>query len=227
MSAPRNIVVAGGIAPVLIVPDVLDPAFCQRLIDYFEETGGHDSGFMKDRDGRTIEFFDYSFKRRRDRLVEDKEITAHLTRCYAERIRPKVREAFHVDVTRIERHLVARYDSDTGDHFAPHRDNTKIASAHRQFACTINLNASDYTGGGLRFPDYGPIEYRCPTGTALIFSCSLLHQAMPVTKGRRYATLPFFYDEASSVVRERTLHLIGEEGAQAEAWEEASAGIHQ
>ena len=36
----------------------------------------------------------------------------------------------------------------------------------------------------------------------MVFSCSLLHQAMPVTRGRRYAFLPFLYDEAAARVRE-------------------------
>ena len=60
---------------------------------------------------------------------------------------------------------------------------------------TINLNADDYEGGDLRFPEYGPRTYRAPTGGAIVFSCSLLHEATPVTKGRRFAFLPFLYDE--------------------------------
>ena len=43
---------------------------------------------------------------------------------------------------------------------------------------------------------------RAPTGGAVIFSCSLLHEATAVTKGRRYAFLPFFYDDAAAKIRE-------------------------
>ena len=74
---------------------------------------------------------------------------------------------------------------------------------------TINLNAEDFSGGGLRFPEFGPTEYRAPTGGAVVFSCSLLHQAMPVTAGRRYAFLPFLYDEAAAKIREENLKFIG------------------
>ena len=35
----------------------------------------------------------------------------------------------------------------------------------------------------------------------MVFSCSLLHEARPVTSGRRYAFLPFLYDEAAARVR--------------------------
>jgi predicted 2-oxoglutarate/Fe(II)-dependent dioxygenase YbiX len=67
---------------------------------------------------------------------------------------------------------------------------------------TINLNAGDYEGGDLVFPEYGARTYCAPTGGAIVFSCSLLHQAMPVTKGRRFAFLPFLYDDAGAKLRE-------------------------
>lgn len=37
----------------------------------------------------------------------------------------------------------------------------------------------------------------------MIFSCSLLHEATAVEHGKRYAFLPFFYDEAGAALRER------------------------
>ena len=37
--------------------------------------------------------------------------------------------------------------------------------------------------------------YRPPTGGAVVFCCSLQHEATPVTRGRRYAFLPFLYGE--------------------------------
>ena len=108
-------------------------------------------------------------------------------------------------MTRVERLLVARYDSaDGGGHFRAHRDNTTNGTAHRRFACTINLNADEYEGGDLCFPEFGQRTYRAPTGGAVIFSCSLLHEARPVTSGARYAFLPFFYDEAAAHCAKRT-----------------------
>ncbi len=49
---------------------------------------------------------------------------------------------------------------------------------------TINLNTPEY-------PEYGPERYCPPAGGAIIFSCSLLHEAPPVTKGRRFTLLSF------------------------------------
>ncbi len=107
---------------------------------------------------------------------------------------------FRFRATRMERYLIACYAAGAG-HFRPHRDNTTMGTAHRQFAVTVNLN-DDFEGGDLRFPEFGPRTYRAPAGGAIIFSCSLLHEATPVTKGRRFAFLPFLYDEAAAKLRE-------------------------
>ncbi|MGH6966519.1 MAG: 2OG-Fe(II) oxygenase, partial [Phenylobacterium sp.] len=70
------------------------------------------------------------------------------------------------------------------------------------------LNAAAFEGGDLRFPEFGPRTYRPPTGGAVVFSCSLQHEATPVTKGRRYAFLPFLYDEAGAALREANLPFL-------------------
>jgi predicted 2-oxoglutarate/Fe(II)-dependent dioxygenase YbiX len=36
----------------------------------------------------------------------------------------------------------------------------------------------------------------------VVFCCSLLHEATSVTRGRRFAFLPFLYDEAGARIRE-------------------------
>lgn len=108
----------------------------------------------------------------------------------------------------MERYIVARYVGEDGGFFKAHRDNTTRGTAHRRFACTINLNAEDYEGGDLCFPEFGTNTYRASTGGAIVFSCSLLHEARPVTTGERYAFLPFFYDEAASKIRQANLKYV-------------------
>jgi len=103
--------------------------------------------------------------------------------------------------TRIERYIVACYDAGEGGYFRAHRDNTTRGTAHRRFAVTLNLNAEEYAGGELRFPEYDDRSYRAPTGGAVVFGCSMLHEALPVTKGTRYCVLPFLYDEQGARVR--------------------------
>jgi hypothetical protein len=42
-----------------------------------------------------------------------------------------------------------------------------------------------------------------------VLSCPLLHEATPVTRGRRYAFLPFLYDEEAAKVRQANLGHVG------------------
>jgi predicted 2-oxoglutarate/Fe(II)-dependent dioxygenase YbiX len=188
-------------APVLIVPRVFDAELCQRLIAAYDAEGGTPSGVMRDIDGRTVGVMDH-FKRRSDVYITDigfrEELLQRLRRCLV----PEIRKVFQFEATRLERYLVACYDGGEGGYFKPHRDNETLGTAHRRFAVSINLNAEQFEGGDLRFPEFGSRTYRPPTGGAVVFCCSLQHEATPVTKGRRYAFLPFLYDEAGQAIRE-------------------------
>lgn len=190
------------LAPVLVVPRVFEPAFCRRLIDEYARHGGQDSGFMRDVEGKTVSITDYGFKRRADHALADQTLKDQARARVLRRLVPEIFRAFQFRATRMERYIVACYEAEPGGYFRPHRDNTTAGTAHRRFAVTINLNAEDYEGGNLRFPEYGPFAYRAPTGGAVVFSCSLLHEALPVTKGTRFAFLPFLYDEEAARQRE-------------------------
>jgi alkyl hydroperoxide reductase subunit AhpC len=195
-------------APVVAVPDVFEPALCRQLIDLYEADGGEDSGFMRDVGGITKLLLDPAHKVRRDLVIEDGELSRQLNLRIVHRLLPMVKRAFQYEATRIERLLVGCYEAQTGGHFRPHRDDTALGTAHRRFAVTINLNAEEYEGGDLNFPEYGPRTYRAPSGGAIVFSCSLLHQAMPVTKGRRFCFLPFLYDDAGAKLREENTRFL-------------------
>lgn len=206
--APPSSIPEGFSAPVLALPRVFDAALCARLIAEYDRQGGLESGFMREKEGRTVRQFDPLHKRRSDHLIEDADLLNEMHERIAVAVCPQILKVFQFDARHIERWLVARYDAAAGGHFRPHRDNTTAGTAHRRFACTINLNQGAYRGGGLRFPEFGSEIYDVPTGTALIFSCSLLHEVIPVEEGARYAFLPFFYDAAAAEIRERNLALI-------------------
>ncbi len=200
----------GGWAPVLMVPNVFEPEFCRALLDYANDGRFEESGYMQTdpATGQTIMRVDHGHKRRSDCSIEDEGMRSAIQARILRRLVPQVERAYQFKATRMERYLIARYDADTGGHFRPHKDNTTLGTAHRRFAVSIGLNADNYEGGDLRFPAFGPRTYRPPTGGAIVFSCSLLHEAMPVTSGRRYVFLPFLYDEEAAKVRlENAQHL--------------------
>lgn len=190
------------VTPVLVIPGVLEPELCRELINRYQASGGRESGFMRDVDGKTTEIRDPSHKVRKDYEIEDQALVQMLQARFARRVVPEIKKAFQFEVTRMERYIVACYAAEDGGHFRAHRDNTTLGTAHRRFAVSVNLNAEEYDGGDLRFPEFGTRTYRAPTGGGVVFSCSLLHEATRVTRGTRYAFLPFLYDEAARKIRE-------------------------
>ncbi|HEY7689848.1 MAG TPA: 2OG-Fe(II) oxygenase, partial [Dongiaceae bacterium] len=199
-------------APVLLVPHLFERDLCGELIAAYDRHGGEDSGYMtSDAQGRTVGVVDYGRKRRRDYLVEDATLRQAIRDRMQRRLVPELRKAFQFSAGFIERYIVACYDAGEGGYFRPHRDNTTKGTVHRKFAVTINLNAEDYEGGDLCFPEFGRDTYRAPSGGAIVFSCSLMHEALPVTRGRRYCVLPFLYDGAGARVREANLDYLVED----------------
>ncbi len=178
-------------APVLFVPRVLEADLCGHLRQLW--SGSHaDTGVERSAGGRRREVLAAESKRRRDHVVEEAELQRLLTRTLGRRLLPEVRRVFAFGADRFEGFKVACYEASSGGFFAPHRDNLSPATAHRRFALSLNLN-DDYDGGELRFPEYGGSLYRPAAGEALVFSCALLHEVVPVTRGRRLSLLSFLF----------------------------------
>jgi predicted 2-oxoglutarate/Fe(II)-dependent dioxygenase YbiX/peroxiredoxin len=188
-------------APVLVLPNVFEPEFCAQLVALYEQHGGTETGFMQQEDGKTVLRYGHDHKRRSDYEIVDLQIIQHARQRFERRVVPEILKVYQFKVTHMERYIVACYSAEEGGHFRTHRDNTTKGTAHRRFAVSINLN-EDFDGGEIRFPEYGPKSFKPPVGGAVVFSCSLLHAVSKMTRGRRYAFLPFLYDEAASKIRE-------------------------
>lgn len=197
-------------APVLLLPRIFEPDFCRRLIRAFDGGGSEDSGFMRTdpKTGKTVLIKDANFKRRRDHVITDGRLRGEIQQRLHRRLAPEIRKCFQFNATRIERYLVARYAAEDRGGFNAHRDNTTKGTAHRRFAVTINLNAEDYEGGDLVFPEFSSARWRAPTGGAVVFSCSLMHEARPVTRGVRYCFLPFLYDEEAAKIMQENRRFV-------------------
>ncbi len=188
-------------APVLLIPNVLSREFCRELIEVWESEGNDDSGFMKQDGEKTVGVYDYNVKIRRDHFVRNPEMRKRLDRVVLRRIFPEIKKCFNYEVHCCEDYKIARYDSEPGGFFRQHRDNTTGGTAHRVWAMTLNLNAEEYEGGCLRFSEYGDDLYKPDTGSAAIFSCSMMHEATDVTAGQRFVLLAFFYSRIESEKR--------------------------
>ncbi len=179
-------------APILLLPRVLDETDCARLVELFHRpvTVWRSDGFRSE--GHDKEPGDFkvdhagSYGQLTEYVVREPAVQRFLDRCFNRRVAREMRKAFQTRVGQREDYRIARYDSAAGGVLYPHRDNATKETAHRRFTMTVNLNAGDYEGGALRFREYGDHYYEVERGTAVVWSATLLHEVMPVTRGARY-----------------------------------------
>lgn len=186
-AAPRAI---GRQAPVLLIPEAIDRTTCAELIAHFERSGHEETGVEQSAAGRRHLALAPDRKKRRDHVVTDPALLAELTHLVGRRVVPEVQLAFSFRATRFEGFKLVAYGP--GGLFVAHRDNLSPSTAHRRFALTLNLN-DGYQGGELRFPEYSADLYQPGLGGAVVFSCSLLHEVLPVREGQRHALLSFLF----------------------------------
>ncbi len=186
-------------APVLQIPDLLPPQLCRRLIEAWQ--GQHHEGAVSA--GGTENFYDHSKKRNQEHVVSDHGLLRDVTHFLVRRLGPELAKVFAYHLPyRFENFIILGYEVERQDFFGLHRDRYRPEHP-RRFAMSLNLN-DDYDGGLLRFPEYSDKFYRPPAGGACVFSCSLLHEAIPVTRGRRLAMTTFILstdDQAAAAPR--------------------------
>jgi len=190
-----------GGAPVLLVPKVLEPGFCEELIAYWRAGQKHEDLVASGRDAQDSS---ERMKRRADVMLQDKALFDQVRRCLTTRVVPEMRKAFCFATASFEALRIGCYDAASGGYFRRHRDNRTPYTAHRSFAMSLNLNTGAYAGGQIRFPEFGRELYEAEAGGAVVFSCNLLHEALPVTEGRRFALFTFFAD-AAGAAREKEM----------------------
>jgi peroxiredoxin len=185
--------------PVLVVPGVLSREDCQRLITLFNMEGnvwvepGHgDKGMTSDYKMRVPE---YGRGDRVDHWVINAATRDFISGRLRDRLFPEIQKSFQYRVTKAETYRIGSYEGERGGDLHGHRDNTSTLVAHRRFAVSINLNSEEFQGGELRFPEFGDQRYKPETGAAIAFSCSLLHEPLEVTEGRRFVLMAFLFGE--------------------------------
>lgn len=179
-------------APVLQIPDVFESGFCAELIRHFENdcAGGDVSRVLVlEGEAQTLQI-DPSIKQRRESPPRDPGLEARMHERIMRRALPEIVRVFNFAVQRRDPFKLLAYPDGAG-YFRPHRDNETPDVAYRRFGLSVNLNHGEYAGGEFRFPEFGPHRYSPLTGGALVFSCSLLHEVLPVQRGTRYAMTTF------------------------------------
>lgn len=189
--APAESPAASMIAPVLLVPGAFEPALVERLLAAWRD-GSRAEGVVTalGADGAAA-LKDTSIKRRVDHVLDDAELVREVTDRLTRRVFPEVLKAFQFKAGRCEGLRVGCYDARDGGFFQAHRDDGTPPTAHRRFALSVNLSHGEYEGGRLVLPEFGA-TFDAPTGAAVVYSATLLHEVTPVTAGRRFALISFF-----------------------------------
>ena len=148
-------------APVLVLPTVLEPADCVRLLALVpaDAPAAGSAG------------------------VADKTVVDEIAKLLLRRIGLEIEKAFSFDDFTIAS-LVLRWD----DPSAPAERRREIndpAVEGRPFQLVMDLDSSGYEGGTIGFPEYGPHGYRPGTGGAIIHAGTLLRELARVVSGRR------------------------------------------
>jgi len=188
-------VVLSELPPALIVPNVLSPELCRKCIESFHS--GHT--FQGTVGASKATGYRPDTKKRVDHIAHGKlleELDDKLSRSFF----PEIRKIFGCEITHRELYKIGLYTGEQKGFFKQHRDNFDEPLGYRRIASTIHLS-DDYEGGGLRFPEYGSNIYRPTLGSGIAFSCSTLHEALPVTKGERFVLVGFFHGEQDEAYR--------------------------
>jgi predicted 2-oxoglutarate/Fe(II)-dependent dioxygenase YbiX len=181
-------VIATPMAPVLVLPRVFEPDFCAQVMRLWHKGDHQDSG-VSSRYGNVGVA---ELKRTEDYMVSEPMMQKAISDRLAYRIGPELTKVFAFDRQfTFDAHVVLSYDADAKHFFGAHRDNGAPTTADRAFAVSLNLN-DDFGGGELVFPEYAGVKVSPPAGAAAVFSCSVLHEALPVTRGRRFVLTTFF-----------------------------------
>jgi predicted 2-oxoglutarate/Fe(II)-dependent dioxygenase YbiX len=190
-------------APALIIPQVLEPPLVEALLAHWrngtKSQGRVAVGTEAVGTGAVVDI-----KRRTDVFLDDRALYERFQQRLERRVAPELWRAYRFRAASFEAPRIGCYSAADAGAFGAHRDNRTPTTAHRRFAMSLNLNTGDYEGGTLRFPEFGPEEYEPEAGGCVIFSCDLLHEALPVTRGERFAIFTFFTD-AEGAEQERRL----------------------
>jgi peroxiredoxin len=191
LAATQPVQRLGAHPPVLVVPRALAPQDCERLIAHWHKpvhiwepdlvhgcaAYEAESGDFKLREvlyGSVVQM-----------VVRDAGVQAFVDATVMRRVVPEIETAFQTTITHREPYRIACYDAAENGGLPQHRDNNSEPTRERRFTVSVTLNAG-FVGGQLRFREYGEQLYEVETGTAIVWSASLLHEVLPVTQGRRF-----------------------------------------
>jgi hypothetical protein len=151
------------VAPVLMMPGLLEAKDCQRLLEQLDAPGASAEGAA----------------------IGEDTLAEAVTTTMLRRVGPEVDKVFAFDDIAIEAVKLRRDDAAEARAVERLRHPRDEGQQSRRCRLILDLDPAAYEGGGFAFPEYGPHIYRPGQGGALIFSEALLAEILPLAAGRR------------------------------------------
>jgi hypothetical protein len=159
----REAMALTAVAPVLLLPEVLDAEICGSLVAQLDSAGAAKGAVP----------------------IADPALAERIGRIMLRRIGPEVDKVFSFDDFTFEALMLRRDDAAPEAASDLLRERTEGSDIGRGFSILLDLGTGDYQGGEILFPEYGPHRYLPGTGGAVVYSDTLLRELRPVTAGRR------------------------------------------
>lgn len=161
--------------PVLNVPKVIPKKICKEIIDCFKDEIQSDEQLEKFK--KHLKLFDYKIK------------------TY---IAPQLKKAFGFECTRREEPYILK---STNENSNVQRIANLDSYSYRRFSVVIFLNAEEFSGGAIQFPEFGLESFKPTSGDALIYSAGCLEKTRTIYAGNRWILGTYLYNEEDAKLR--------------------------
>lgn len=169
-----------------------------EVIEYIINKTGDDSNFH---DGRVGVRVNPKQKLRKDLFFSSRDVIANIDNYIYNRLYDNIKEYFNVDIIYREIWKVGYYDSKDGGFYNLHTDDARETKYRKvSMVCALS-DPDDYEGGLLHFPGLKK-EFKLKKGSIIVFDSKLMHGVTPITKGRRYVLVSFFFNSEGKAIRE-------------------------
>lgn len=177
-----------------VYENVLD----DNIIDFIKNNSHDDESYHQ---GKVGTYVNPKQKMRKDLFFNSMPILSTIDNYIYDKLYTEIKETFDVDIIFREVWKVGYYDSDDGGFYNLHTDDARETKYRKvSMVCALS-DPSDYEGGLLHFPALKK-EFKLNKGSIIVFESKLMHGVTPITKGRRYVLVSFFFNNQGRTIRE-------------------------
>jgi predicted 2-oxoglutarate/Fe(II)-dependent dioxygenase YbiX len=169
-----------------IYKNVLDEEFIEYVLNNVDKSTYHQ--------GTAGNKINSNQKRRLDLHIKSKSILEKIDNEIYDKLYTDVVENF-TDIKYREKWKIGFYSESDQGFYNLHTDNARNTKYRKTSLVCMLSEPDEYEGGELYFQKLDK-QFKLNKGDVIIFDSALMHGVHPVTKGKRYVLISFFFDDA-------------------------------